>query len=153
MELPASLTSIVSNPFRHCKSLTRFTGDNPYISDEGNYLSTSEGRLFSYACASTTGEFVIPESITTIGDYAMSSASFSSVKMMSLTPPTLGSYAFDGIDEFDIMIPDVAFSDYQAAPGWSRAISSITNQRGQSGTRQPMARLFKIRQSCLPHVR
>ncbi len=119
VELPASLTSIVSNPFRHCKSLTRFTGDNPYISDEGNYLSTSEGRLFSYACASTTGEFVIPESITTIGDYAMSSASFSSVKMMSLTPPTLGSYAFDGIDEFDIMIPDVAFSDYQAAPGWS----------------------------------
>lgn len=119
VELPASVTTIVSNPFRHCKSLTRFTGDNLYISDEGNYLSSPDGCLFSYACASTTGEFVIPENITAIADYAMSSASFSSVKMMSSEPPTLGSHVFDNVEDFVVYVPDAFYSNYQSAPGWS----------------------------------
>ena len=117
--LPAGLTTIVGNPFMNCKNLAIFAGDNSYISSEGNYLVRPTGQLFSYAAASTAGEFVIPESITSIGDYAFAFASFSSVKLMSFTPPTLGRYVFNGLDEYDIMVPDVAFSDYQVASGWS----------------------------------
>ncbi len=117
--LPAGLTTIVGNPFMNCKNLASFTGDNSYISSEGNYLVRPTGQLFSYAAASTTGEFVIPENITAIADYAMSSASFSSVKMMSSEPPTLGSHVFDNVEDFVVYVPDAFYSNYQSAPGWS----------------------------------
>ena len=69
--IPDSVTTIEWDAFSNCSSLTRFNGK--YASDDGRCLII-DGTLNSFAPAGLT-EYVIPDSVTTIGVGAFSGCS------------------------------------------------------------------------------
>ncbi|MBO6247230.1 MAG: leucine-rich repeat protein, partial [Bacteroidales bacterium] len=123
VELPGQVEIFGGNPFMNCEGLIKFTGDHPYISEDGACLISPAGKLISYAGASTTDEFELPENVTELGDYAFAYASCAGIKINSLEPPTLGSHVFDGNNCY-VSVPDATYSDYQAADGWSALASA-----------------------------
>ena len=123
VELPELVEIFGGNPFMNCEGLIKFTGNHPYISEDGKCLISPEGKLISYACASTTDEFELPENVTELGDYAFAYASCAGIIINSLEPPTLGSHVFDGNNCY-VSVPDATYSDYQVADGWSALASA-----------------------------
>ena len=101
--IPDSVTTIEWDAFSNCSSLTRFNGK--YASDDGRCLII-DGTLNSFAPAGLT-EYVIPDSVTTIGQSAFQSCS----SLTSITIPdsvtTIGQSAFGSCSSLtSITIPD-----------------------------------------------
>ncbi len=77
---------------------------------------------------------VIPESVTRIEDYAfMGCASLTSITVLAITPPVLGSIAFD--DHFDlysylIYVPSESVSTYKNTEGWIGYADRIQGMQG-----------------------
>ena len=68
-----SVTSIGYGAFRECTSLTSILVDNDntaYQSIDGNLYSKGGNTLIAYAIGKIEKSFTIPESVTSIGDYA-----------------------------------------------------------------------------------
>ena len=94
-----SVTSIGSYAFQNCDSLTSIIVDENnqnYKSIDGN-LYTKDGKtLIQYAIGKTATDFVIPNSVTSIGDYAF----YNCTSLTSITIPdsvtSIGSSAFIG---------------------------------------------------------
>ncbi len=75
--LPESVTTIEWIPFSECGNLQSFTGNNPFVADEGRCLiDPQDGVLLSYASAAIGGEYVIPTGVTEIADGCFEKASF-----------------------------------------------------------------------------
>ena len=73
IEIPASVTTIGNLVFGGCTSLTSINVDadnTAYKSIEGNLHSKDGKTLVQYAIGKTDTAFAIPDSVTTIGDYA-----------------------------------------------------------------------------------
>ncbi|MDO4543339.1 MAG: leucine-rich repeat protein [Clostridia bacterium] len=73
--LPDSLTSIGYGPFSNCSSLTSIkVGDgNPNYKDMGGVLFSKDGTaLIQYPAGKTDSSYAIPESVTSIGEWAFS---------------------------------------------------------------------------------
>ena len=73
IEIPASVTTIGDLVFGGCISLTSINVDadnTAYKSIEGNLHSKDGKTLVQYAIGKTDTAFAIPDSVTTIGDYA-----------------------------------------------------------------------------------
>lgn len=66
-----SLTSIGSNPFVGCVSLTEFGGDHPGIKDDGRML-VSGSKLISYAIGSGASSIVIPDGVEAVAGSSFS---------------------------------------------------------------------------------
>ncbi len=104
------VTSIGSSAFSGCTSLTSISVDenNPnYKSTDGNLYSKDEKTLIQYAIGKTATSFVIPDSVTTIGDGAFRDYT----SLTSITIPdsvtTIGSSAFYNCTSLtSITIPD-----------------------------------------------
>ena len=90
--IPDSVTTIGGGAFSGCSSLTEFNGK--FASEDGRCLIV-DGTLNSFAPAGLTS-YTIPDSVTTIGDYAfLSCYSLTSVYCEATTPPSLGgSFVF-----------------------------------------------------------
>ena len=88
--IPDSVTTIGEAAFSVCSSLQEFNGK--FASEDGRCLII-DGVLNSFAPAGLT-EYTIPDSVTTIGDYAFYNCS----SLTSITIPdsvtTIGGYAF-----------------------------------------------------------
>ena len=67
-----------TNPFAYCENIIGFSGDNDMIAADGKCL-IRDGKLVSYATASTTGTFTVPENVTRIGSHAFTGAKFQAV--------------------------------------------------------------------------
>ena len=101
--IPDSVTTIWATAFGGCSSLREFNGK--YASEDGRCLIVDD-TLNSFAPAGLT-EYTIPDSVTTIGNYAFYSCS----SLTSVTIPdsvtTIGAWAFRGCSSLtSVTIPD-----------------------------------------------
>ncbi len=157
VSLPSTLTSIGSYAFSYCSSLEVFNGDGNeyYTIDDNRALLVDGGKtLLAYAVANTATSYTIPESVTSIGDYAFDGCSSltsvtipegvkeisgyvfrdcSSLTSVSLpkTLTSIGNSAFDGCSNLtSISIPGgvVEIGDY-AFDGCS-SLTEITIPEG-----------------------
>ena len=113
--IPASVTAIDSGIFKSCSNLTgiRVAADNPnYSSDEFGVLFNKNKSELIWAPAALQS-YTIPNSVTTIGDYAFTSCT----KLTGLSIPnsvnTIGRYAFSNCDGLtSITVPAKNIGDY-----------------------------------------
>ena len=95
--IPDSVTSIGEGAFYNCDNLTSITvdeGNTAYKDIDGN-LYTKDGKtLIQYAIGKSDTSFTIPDSVTSIGDYAFAH----SYNLVSVTIPDsvekIGDFAF-----------------------------------------------------------
>ena len=77
--IPDSVTSIGSSAFSCCSSLTRITVDEDnknYSSDEyGVLFNKNKTTLIQYPIGNTRSDYTIPDSVTSIGEYAFDGCS------------------------------------------------------------------------------
>ncbi len=103
----------IANNFSSCKSLdlSRTTGATnvPWYCFYGN---TALRRI------------LLPSSIDEIGSYAFyDCSSLTELTVYAITPPTLGTYAFNGVPEgLVVYVPSSSVALYEAAEGWSNYI-------------------------------
>ena len=108
--IPASITNIWGAVFNVCASLTEFNVDenNPtYCSENGILFSKDKRTLVAYPAGRKNSSFIIPNNVTSIGDYACSNC----ISLTSITIPdgvkSIGDYAFRGCTSLmSITIPD-----------------------------------------------
>ena len=124
--IPNSVTSIGNHAFYGCSSSlskTNYTGDiagwcniifgdnyaNPMCYSHNFYINDQEVK-----------DLVIPNSVTSIGDYAFAyCSSLTSVTCEAETPPTVGYSAFNGVSKsIPVYVPCRCVEAYKAANGW-----------------------------------
>ena len=127
--IPNSVTIIRDNAFVSCSGLTSFSvaGDNSnYSSKEGVLFNKQQTTLIQYPTRKQ-GEYIIPNSVTTIVDYAFYGCS----GLTSLTIPnsitSIVDYAFAGCSSLtSITIPNSVTSIGNEAFAGCSSLSSVT---------------------------
>lgn len=131
--IPNSVTEIGYHAFYRCDSLQDFKGK--FASEDGRSLIVNN-TIIAYANASDT-TYTIPDSVTTIGDYAFRDCTnLTSVYCKTTTPPALG-----GSDVFDIngigrkiYVPTESVDAYKSAEYWSEYADAIVGYDFESNT-------------------
>ena len=131
-----SLTSVtignsvtdIGSAFNECSSLTNITvvEDNEYLKSIDGNLYTKDGKtLVRYASGKTDSSFTIPDSVTSIGNFAFYNCSNLTKVNIPDGVTSVGGYAFSGCTSLtSITIPyGVTSIDY----GTFRYCSSLTN--------------------------
>ena len=110
VSIPNSVTSIDGYTFYGCSSLTSVTIPNSV---------TSIGSSAFYNCSSLTS-VTIPNSVTNIGRSAFSGcSSLNEITCKAETPPTTGTYVFEGIDKtIPLYVPKGSVLKYKAVANW-----------------------------------
>jgi hypothetical protein len=146
IEIPSETTSVSANAFVGCENLITLTvaSDNENYTAEDNVLFTKDKKTLVCYPAGLTGEYTVPDGVTSIGSNAfsyvnklttvtlpnsvtsMGDFAFAFNKMTNITLPdslkTIGNYAFAECDNLtNIVIPDhvetigeMAFMDCQS---------------------------------------
>lgn len=114
--VPNSVTSISDGAFMSCRNITNVT-----IPDS----VTSIGKNVFYNCTNLTN-LTIGSGVTSIGMAAFEDCSgLTSVTVNAITPPTLGSYAFDNTNYCTIYVPAASVSTYKSTGNWKLVSSRI----------------------------
>ena len=95
--IPNSVTYIGYRAFSNCSNLTNITVDennNYYKSIDGNLYNKGGTKLIQYAIGKTDTSFIIPDSVTYIGDWAFGGCN----ELTSITIPD--SVTYIGYDAF-----------------------------------------------------
>ena len=80
--------------------------------------------MFGYCNRLTS--VTLPDTVRSIGKYAFENCtSLNTLVLKSVTPPTVGSYAFDYVSGCRIYVPCGTLQDYCTSSGWSAMCSSI----------------------------
>ena len=132
VEIPDSVTSIGNYAFECCSSLTSFTVDEAntaYQSIDGN-LYTKDGKtLVQYAIGKTATEFVIPDSVTSIGDWAFYSCSSLTRVVIGDSVTSIGDGAFYGCSSLtSVVIGDGVTSIGKSAFYWCDSLTNVYYQ-------------------------
>lgn len=124
--------SVGNYAFANCGTLTSATIDTNSIGSgvfkdctvlNSINIGSSVTSISSYSFQSCTSltSITIPSGVTSIGDRAFEDCyRLRSVTVNASTPPTLGSYVFNGVDYYmKIYVPETSVDAYKAASGWS----------------------------------
>jgi hypothetical protein len=132
--IPDSVLYIGNTAFQNCSNLHQVNYNasmcnTAYRAFSGCHIDTiSYGPnvniipigLF-YECSELTGVLTIPQSVTTIGDYAYSGCTgITEIKLLSAVPPVIASATFNGLPtNILITVPCGSAEIYQSAPFWN----------------------------------
>jgi len=127
--IPDSVTSIGRGAFSYCSSLTSINvnkNNKDYANINGVLFNKTKTTLIAYP-GKLSGAYIIPDSVTSIGDYAFSYCS----SLTSITIPdsvtSIGEYAFYGCSSLtSITIPDSVTSIGDYAFRGCSSLTSIT---------------------------
>ena len=138
--IPESVMFIGVVPFGWCFSLSSFEGK--YASTDGLYL-IDQGTMLAAAIGGIEGDLVLPESVTSIGPFALSlctnlvnitipdsvteigvSAFFGCSSLVTITvlahnPPYIDDRVFDETNNAPIYVPAQSLNAYKTAEYWS----------------------------------
>jgi hypothetical protein len=106
VSIPASVTNIGVPAFPFCSDLTSISVDslNPaYSSVDGVLFNKNQTTLVEYP-SGTTGNYAIPNSVTSIGNNAFDSSTLTSVTIPA-SVTSIGNDVFDGSDLTSVAIP------------------------------------------------
>ena len=127
--IPNSVTNIGETAFYYCESLTAInvnSGNTDYSSDQGVLYNKSKTTLIQYPEGKTGNSFVIPNNVTSIGDYAFINCN----RLTSITIPNsvtnIGKAAFNFSTSLtSVTIPNSVTNIGEAAFGWSGGLTAI----------------------------
>ena len=122
--IPESVTIIKENPFPACPTRV-INHSNHFTIFEGNLYTSDKRKLISYLLKGEN--FIIPDSVTSIGDNAFSGCKF----LQSVTIPdsvtSIGDWAFYGCSSLQsVTIPDSVTSIGDRAFGSCESLQSVT---------------------------
>ena len=149
--LPASLETMGSNPFAACTSLTAITveaGNDKFSAEDGVLFNADKTQLICYPGGKTDETYVVPDTVTAIGDSACryctaltsvtlpggvttigeralyDCTSLKTLTLLAELPPELGSEAlwcssqYEHIIDVNVQVPPKSVEAYKKAKGW-----------------------------------
>ena len=124
LTIPKSVTIIKGNPFVNCPARV-INHSNHFTIFEGNLYTSDRRKLISYL--SKEKKFIIPDSVTSIGDHAFSECS----SLHSVTIPdsvtSIGDWAFSGCSSLhSVTIPGSVNSIGDGVFSSCRSLHSVT---------------------------
>jgi hypothetical protein len=125
--IPDSVTNIGDGAFFYCFALTGFAvnASNPsYASAAGVLFDKTLDTLIQYP-SGRAGSYTIPNSVTSIGDSAFTSATLTNVTIPD-SVTNIGATAFWGSSILSVSIPDSVINIGDQAFGYCSALESIT---------------------------
>ncbi|MBQ1994965.1 MAG: leucine-rich repeat protein, partial [Clostridia bacterium] len=95
--IPEAVTKVGENAFVYCGSLKNINveeGNSNYVSENGVLYNKDKTILICFPSQNSQSEFTIPDSVTTIGDYAFSSCTSLTSVAIPDSVTAIGEYAF-----------------------------------------------------------
>ena len=118
--IPSSVTTIGDEAFRSCDSLTNIAVDinNQYYKDIDGNLYTKDGKtLIQYAIGKKDTSFIIPDGVTSIGNYAFQGCDSLTTITIPSSVTSIGDLAFYSCDSLTNITVDANNKYYKDIDG------------------------------------
>ncbi len=105
--IPSGVTSIGSQAFLSCTKLASITvspQNTIYSSVSGMLCDSAQTKIIQYPLGSTTTDFAIPSSFTSIGAYAFSGTAALATVTLPVSVVSIGNYAFNSCPALTVAV-------------------------------------------------